>query len=168
MELGYSLPDDVTKAVDREGDGLRRLSGASPTPSPRCTICLRAASAGSSSCTTAVSRSTGLATGYNDLDELLSGLQPSSLVVVGARPSMGKCVCWDTPILDPRTGAVRTAAQAHRLGLGGHEVAVASLTADGSLAAVAPEAFVDDGIKPVFRVRTRQVARCARRSRIRS
>ncbi|MHB1518432.1 MAG: replicative DNA helicase [Acidimicrobiales bacterium] len=33
---------------------------------------------------------TGLATGYTDLDEMLSGLQPSNLVVVGARPAMGK------------------------------------------------------------------------------
>jgi len=33
---------------------------------------------------------TGLATGYADLDELLAGLQPSNLIVVGARPSMGK------------------------------------------------------------------------------
>src|SRR5207248_824968 len=33
---------------------------------------------------------TGIPTGYNDLDERLSGLQPSNLVIVGGRPSMGK------------------------------------------------------------------------------
>lgn len=33
---------------------------------------------------------TGLATGYNDLDEMTSGLQPADLVVVAGRPSMGK------------------------------------------------------------------------------
>ncbi|RLE21244.1 MAG: replicative DNA helicase [Actinobacteria bacterium] len=33
---------------------------------------------------------TGAATGYDDLDELLSGLQPSTLNIVGARPAMGK------------------------------------------------------------------------------
>jgi len=33
---------------------------------------------------------TGLPTGYQELDRLLSGLQPSNLVIVGARPSMGK------------------------------------------------------------------------------
>lgn len=32
----------------------------------------------------------GLRTGYNEYDKLLSGLQPSSLVVVGGRPSVGK------------------------------------------------------------------------------
>ena len=33
---------------------------------------------------------TGAATGYDDLDDLLSGLQPSTLNIVGARPAMGK------------------------------------------------------------------------------
>ncbi|MGD0874816.1 MAG: replicative DNA helicase [Acidimicrobiales bacterium] len=33
---------------------------------------------------------TGVPTGYGELDYLLSGLQPSNLIVVGARPSMGK------------------------------------------------------------------------------
>jgi len=33
---------------------------------------------------------TGLPTGYHDLDELLSGLQPGTLNIVGARPAMGK------------------------------------------------------------------------------
>ena len=33
---------------------------------------------------------TGLLTGYDDLDGYLSGLQPSDLIVIAARPSMGK------------------------------------------------------------------------------
>jgi replicative DNA helicase len=33
---------------------------------------------------------TGLATGFNDLDEITAGLQPSDLIIVAARPSMGK------------------------------------------------------------------------------
>ncbi len=33
---------------------------------------------------------TGLATGYTDLDDLTSGLQPSELIILAARPSMGK------------------------------------------------------------------------------
>ena len=33
---------------------------------------------------------TGVPTGYIDLDERLSGLQQSALVIVGARPAMGK------------------------------------------------------------------------------
>jgi replicative DNA helicase len=33
---------------------------------------------------------TGLATGFHDLDEKTAGLQPSDLIIVAARPSMGK------------------------------------------------------------------------------
>jgi len=33
---------------------------------------------------------TGLATGYHSLDEMTSGLQPSELIILAARPSMGK------------------------------------------------------------------------------
>jgi replicative DNA helicase len=33
---------------------------------------------------------TGLATGYTKLDEMLSGLQPSDMVILAARPSVGK------------------------------------------------------------------------------
>ena len=33
---------------------------------------------------------TGVATGFRDLDEMTSGFQPSDLVIVAARPSMGK------------------------------------------------------------------------------
>ena len=48
--------------------------------------------------------------------DLFSGFQDklSPLVIVGARPAMGKCVAWDTPILDPTTGAMETAAEVHR------------------------------------------------------
>lgn len=33
---------------------------------------------------------TGLSTGFNDLDEMTSGLQPADLIIVAGRPSMGK------------------------------------------------------------------------------
>src|SRR5437879_1194754 len=33
---------------------------------------------------------TGVPTGFSDLDEMMSGLQPSDLIIVAARPSMGK------------------------------------------------------------------------------
>ena len=132
-ELGYSLPDDVTKAVDRAESMVFEVAQrrVADTIAPVHDL-LESSLNRLEQLYERGESITGLATGYNDLDELLSGLQPSSLVVVGARPSMGKCVAWDTPILDPPTGAVRTAAEVHRLGLGGHEVAVASLTADGS------------------------------------
>ena len=33
---------------------------------------------------------TGTATGFSELDRILAGLQPNNLIVVGARPAMGK------------------------------------------------------------------------------
>ena len=33
---------------------------------------------------------TGVSTGYADLDKMTTGLQPSDLIIVAARPSMGK------------------------------------------------------------------------------
>src|SRR6202140_1496604 len=35
-------------------------------------------------------RTTGVSTGFNDLDKLLGGLHPSDLVILAGRPSMGK------------------------------------------------------------------------------
>ena len=42
---------------------------------------------------------TGASTGFNDLDEKTSGLQPSDLIIVAGRPSMGKCFGKGTRIL---------------------------------------------------------------------
>jgi len=155
-ELGYSVPDDVTKAVDRAEAMVYDVAQrrVADTIAPIHDL-LEVSLSRLEQLYDRGESITGLPTGYNDLDELLSGLQPSSLVVVGARPSMGKCVAWDTPILDPTTGALRTAAEVYRLGMSRQRVTVASLAADGSLTTVEPEAFIDDGIKPVFRVRTR-------------
>src|SRR5207249_125800 len=44
---------------------------------------------------------TGIPTGYTDLDEMLAGLQPSNLVIIGARPAAGKALALDTPIPTP-------------------------------------------------------------------
>jgi replicative DNA helicase len=67
---------------------------------------------------------------------------------------MGKCVAWDTPIVDACTGELRTAADLHRAGLAGSRVSVLALAGAGELRTVQPHAFVDDGHQPVFRVRT--------------
>ncbi len=90
-ELGYSLPDDVVGTIDRAESMVfevaQRRTADSIAPLEEL-----------------LSKSldrleelydrgeaiTGVPTGFHDLDELLAGLQPSNLVVVGARPSMGK------------------------------------------------------------------------------
>lgn len=43
----------------------------------------------------------GVPTGFTELDERLNGLQPGQLVVIAARPAMGKALDITTPILTP-------------------------------------------------------------------
>ena len=42
---------------------------------------------------------TGVPTGFTDLDRLTSGWQPSDLIIVAARPGMGKCLAKGTPVM---------------------------------------------------------------------
>jgi replicative DNA helicase len=42
-----------------------------------------------------------VATGYAEVDDILAGLQPASLTIVGARPAMGKALALDTPVPTP-------------------------------------------------------------------
>jgi len=44
---------------------------------------------------------TGLATGFSDLDKMLGGLQKKELIIIAARPSMGKAQPLDAKILTP-------------------------------------------------------------------
>ena len=90
-ELGYDGADDVVKTVDtaeamvyrlaadRMGDTTARISELLPANLERIEMLYDQGEI-----------VTGTPTGYNDLDEITSGLQPNTLVVIGARPSVGK------------------------------------------------------------------------------
>lgn len=90
-EMGYDLPDDVTKTIDtaeslvfevaqrRVTDSMASIHDLLDDNLDRLESLYEKGDA-----------LTGLPTGFLDLDELLSGLQPSALLVLGARPSMGK------------------------------------------------------------------------------
>jgi replicative DNA helicase len=93
---------------------------------------------------------TGLTTGFNDLDAMTSGLQAADLVVVAARPSMGKCLAHDSEIL-LADGGVATIEQLYQA----RSAKLLTLKSDLKFKVTAPSQFVDDGIKPVFRVTTR-------------
>ncbi|MEY2582286.1 MAG: replicative helicase [Ilumatobacteraceae bacterium] len=101
-EKAYGLPDDVTKTID-EAESMvfsvaeRRMADSTKVISDMLGPLLDRLE----QLYERKEAVTGLATGYTDLDELLAGLQPSSLVVVGARPSMGKALSLDTAIPTP-------------------------------------------------------------------
>src|SRR5918992_4674646 len=50
---------------------------------------------------------TGTASGFDDLDTITGGFQGGNLVILAARPSMGKCLAGSALVYDPRTGARR-------------------------------------------------------------
>ena len=93
---------------------------------------------------------TGLPTGFHDLDEMTAGLQPSDLIILAARPAMGKCLSADSEIV-LEDGSVATIEQVCR-DRGG---VIGTLTDDLRLASATPSDFVNDGIKPTFEVTTR-------------
>jgi replicative DNA helicase len=101
-EIGYSVPDDVAAALDRSEAMVfdvaqRRVTD---TMSPIKDL-LDASLTRLEMLYEKGDSITGLPTGYHGLDELLSGLQPSTLNIVGARPATGKALALDTPIPTP-------------------------------------------------------------------
>lgn len=93
---------------------------------------------------------TGVPTGFAELDKLTSGFQPADLIIVAARPSMGKCLKFDAEVLDASTGEIRTIQEMVTAG----RATLLTLDHDHRFRPTAPSQFVDDGIKPVFRLRT--------------
>jgi replicative DNA helicase len=93
---------------------------------------------------------TGLTTGFNELDTMTSGLQPSDLVVVAARPSMGKCLAHDSEIV-LSDGSLVTIEEIYRR----RKAELLTLASDFKFRRARPSHFVDDGVKPVYRVTTR-------------
>ena len=93
---------------------------------------------------------TGIATGFADLDYMTSGLQRGDLIIIAARPSMGKCLAADAEIV-LADGSVATIEEIYHR----REARLLTLGSDFKFGLTQPSAFVDDGIKPAYRVTTR-------------
>ena len=93
---------------------------------------------------------TGLSTGFRDLDEKTSGLQPTDLIIVAARPSMGKCLSANSEIIG-LNGEVCTIEEIFNR----KKVELLTLQNNFKFTATTASDFIDDGIKPVFKVTTR-------------
>lgn len=93
---------------------------------------------------------TGVPTGFHDLDEYTAGFQDSDLIIVAARPSMGKCLAHDAEIV-LEDGSIATIAELYRR----RAARLLTLNERWKLETAEPSAYIDDGEKPVFRVTTR-------------
>ncbi|GAB2713081.1 replicative DNA helicase [Halomonas garicola] len=93
---------------------------------------------------------TGLPSGFRDFDEMTTGLQPSDLVIIAGRPSMGKCIMAGSRLVDPDSGALVTIDELVER----KQAGLLTLSDNFTLTPSCASAFVDDGQKPVFKVRT--------------
>lgn len=90
-EMGYDVPDDVPKAIDRAETLVFEIAQHRQTDSMSRLHDLLDQTVDSLEALYDRGDSiTGTPTGFYDFDELTSGLQPNALIVVGARPGMGK------------------------------------------------------------------------------
>ena len=92
----------------------------------------------------------GIPCGFYDLDAMTGGFQRSDLIIVAARPAMGKCEADDTLIVQG-DGSISTIKQIYNK----RQAELLTLGEDWKFHLTRPSAFIDDGIKPVFRVTTR-------------
>src|SRR3954470_4367068 len=84
----------------------------------------------------------GIETGYFELDDMLNGLQNGEMIIIAARPSMGKCLAADAEIVQA-DGSIATIEQIVQR----REATLLTLGEDLKIRQTQPSAFVDDGIK---------------------
>jgi replicative DNA helicase len=90
-DLGFSRPDDVTRAVDEAENMMFQVAqGRVADTMSEIKVLLDATLDRLEQLYENKGGLVGTPTGFLDLDELLSGLQPNALYIVGARPAMGK------------------------------------------------------------------------------
>ncbi|HXA60443.1 MAG TPA: replicative DNA helicase, partial [Streptosporangiaceae bacterium] len=97
---------------------------------------------------------TGVPTGFADLDALTNGLHPGQMIIIAARPAIGKCVWAQTIIVDAVSGERMRIDEFVRRGLAGEALAVHTLSEDWTLQVVRPSDFIDNGRLPVLRLTT--------------
>ena len=97
----------------------------------------------------------GTPSGFRDLDDITGGFQGGNLIVLAARPAMGKCLAGSTLIYDPESGARRRLDELVASRESGEEQWVAAVGEDLRLRSHRVSLVARSGVKPVYRVKTR-------------
>ncbi len=92
----------------------------------------------------------GVASGFSDLDKMTGGLQKSDLIILAARPAVGKCLTARTLVDDPDTGERLTIEECVQR----RQARVYGVSEDGRVRVTSIGDWIDSGIQPTFRVRT--------------
>lgn len=87
----YEVPEDVTNAINRAETAIYDLAqGKARQDFRSLRELLQDAQDHIEDLASRGDEITGIRTGFTDLDELLAGMQPGNLIIVAARPAMGK------------------------------------------------------------------------------
>jgi replicative DNA helicase len=92
----------------------------------------------------------GLTSDFSDLDGMTGGFQRSDLIIIAGRPSMGKCLAYDSEIV-LADGSINTIEQLYHQ----QQAEILTLNDNWKFSLTKPSAYIDDGIKPVFKVTTK-------------
>jgi replicative DNA helicase len=102
VQVGYETPQDVERAVDLAESWVYQVAQGRVSEDYQS---LRDVLTGTLEAIERLHEDhrevTGIPTGFAELDRLTSGLQPSNLVIVAARPGVGKALALDTPLPTP-------------------------------------------------------------------
>ncbi|MBI5932905.1 MAG: replicative DNA helicase [Chloroflexi bacterium] len=91
----------------------------------------------------------GVPTGFIDLDKMLTGLQPSDLLIIAGRPGQGKCLAADSELV-LEDGSISTIEDIYRK----KSARLLTLEENYKLSFTSPSGFLDDGFKPTYKVTT--------------
>ena len=102
VQVGYETPQDVERAVDLAESWVYQVAQGRVSEDYQS---LRDVLTGTLEAIERLHEDhreiTGVPTGFAELDRLTSGLQPSNLIIVAARPAVGKALALATPLPTP-------------------------------------------------------------------